>query len=124
MKYILTEKQVNKIMSMVSEQLPMAADIITSAADFGINIDTTGGALENRCQTKKPAKELVLSIFAKSRGTSGKPKINDKVIQSWVSRINKSIQGAGVTSDLQKTLSEIKTPQQLGAVLIAYETKF
>jgi hypothetical protein len=32
--------------------------------------------------------------------------------------------GAGITGDFQKVLSEIKTPQQLGSVLEAYETKF
>jgi hypothetical protein len=40
MKYILTENQAKKLLSMVSEQLPMAADIITSASDFGVNIDS------------------------------------------------------------------------------------
>ena len=34
------------------------------------------------------------------------------------------MQGAGITSDFQKVLSELKTPQQLGSVLIAYETKY
>lgn len=126
MKYILTEKQIEKIMGMVSEQLPMAADIITSAADFGINIDPVGslGGELNSCVKKKNSAELVLSVFAKSRGVSGKPNINDKTIQSWVSRIGKSLQGAGITGDFQKVLSEIKTPQQLGSVLVAYETKY
>ncbi len=126
MKYILTENQAKKLLSVVSEQLPMAADIITSAADFGVNLDV--GASKNlddrACKIKKNSSELVLSVFAKSRGTSGRPNINDKTIQSWVSRISKSMDGAGITGDFQKVLSEIKTPQQLGSVLEAYETKF
>ena len=126
MKYILTERQAKKLLSMVSEQLPMAADIITSASDFGVNIDPTGllGGELDSCIKKKNSSELVLSLFSKSRGTSGRPNINDKTIQSWVSRISKSMQGAGITSDFQKVLSELKTPQQLGSVLIAYETKY
>lgn len=111
---------------MVSEQLPMAADIITSAADFGVNIDPVGnlGGVTSGCQKKKNSAELVLSVFAKSRGLKGQPSTNDKTIQSWVSRISKSMAGAGITPDFQKVLSEIKTPQQLGAVLNAYNTKF
>ena len=127
MKYILTENQAKKLLSMVSEQLPMAADMITSASDFGINIDPVGDLGSKHmgsCSKKKNSSELVLSVFAKSRGISGRPNINDKTIQSWVSRISKSMQGAGITSDFQKVLSEIKTPQQLGSVLVAYETKF
>lgn len=125
MKYILTERQIEKIFGMVSEQLPMAADIITGASDFGVNIDAVGNLGDGKsCLTKKNSAELVLSLFAKTRSTSGRPNINDKTIQSWVSRIGNSLQGAGITGDFQKVLSEIKTPQQLGSVLIAYETKY
>jgi hypothetical protein len=125
MKYILTEKQAKKLLSIVSEQLPMAADIITSAADFGINIDPTGNLSgTNSCEKLKTSAQKVMDAFARSRTLSGKPSKDDKTIQNWVSRISKSMVGAGITGDFQKVLSEIKTPQQLGSVLDSYNNKY
>ena len=125
MKYILTEKQAKKLLSIVSEQLPMAADIITSAADFGVNIDATGNLSgTNSCEKLKTSAQKVMDAFARSRTLSGKPSKDDKTIQNWVSRISKSMEGVGITGDFQKVLSEIKTPQQLGSVLDAYNNKY
>jgi hypothetical protein len=65
-----------------------------------------------------------MDAFSRSRTLSGKPNMNDKTIQNWASRISKSIEGTGITTDFQKVLSEIKTAQQLGSVLDAYNAKY
>jgi hypothetical protein len=125
MKIILTERQLKKLYGIISEQLPMAADIISGASDFGVNIDATGDMSSNvGCQVPKTSAQKVIDSFAKSRTLSGKPSMNDKTIQNWVLRISKSMEGAGITSDFQKVLSEIKTAQQLGSVLDAYNNKY
>ena len=124
MNYILTESQLKRLYGIISEQLPMAADIISGASDFGVNIDATGDMSGAGCQTLKTSAQKVIDSFAKSRTLSGKPSMNDKTIQNWVLRISKSMEGAGITSDFQKVLSEIKTAQQLGSVLDAYQNKY
>jgi len=126
MKYIITERQVEYLSGLINEQLTaMAGDMITSASDFGVNIDsgikTDGG---NGCEKQKTSAQKVMDAFSRSRTLSGKPSKDDKTIQNWVSRISKSMEGVGITSDFQKVLSEIKTAQQLGSVLDAYNYKY
>lgn len=76
------------------------------------------------CQVRKTSSELTLELFSKLRGLSGQPSQTDKTIQSWVVRLNTSISGVGLTNDLIKVLNEIKIPQQMGAVLVAYNNKY
>jgi len=126
MKYILTENQVEKLLGSINEQLTaMAGDMIASASDFGVNIDATGNLSgANSCEKQKTSAQKVMDAFSRSRTLSGKPNMNDKIIQNWASRISKSIEGTGITTDFQKVLSEIKTAQQLGSVLDAYNNKY
>jgi hypothetical protein len=76
------------------------------------------------CEVKKTSGELTLELFGRLRGLSGQPSQTDKSIQSWATRLNTSMSGAGITDDLIKVLNQIKTPQQMGAVLIAYNNKY
>jgi hypothetical protein len=125
MRYILTERQMENLLGSINEQLAMATDIITSASDFGVNIDSTGDLSGGKsCEKQKTSAQKVMDAFSRSRTLSGKPNMNDKTIQNWVSRISKSMEGTGITSDFQKVLSEIKTAQQLGSVLDAYNYKY
>jgi hypothetical protein len=125
MRYILTERQMEKLLGSVDEQLTaMATDMITGASDFGINIDPMGNLGSGGCEKQKTSAQKVMDAFARSRTLSGKPSKDDKTIQNWVSRISKSMEGAGITPDFQKVLSEIKTAQQLGSVLDAYNYKY
>jgi hypothetical protein len=125
MKYIITERQVEYLSGLINEQLTaMAGDMITSASDFGINIDATGNMSGGGCEKQKTSAQKVMDAFSRSRTLSGKPSKDDKTIQNWVSRISKSMEGVGITSDFQKVLSEIKTAQQLGSVLDAYNYKY
>jgi hypothetical protein len=126
MRYILTERQMENLLGSINEQLTaMAGDMITGASDFGVNIDATGDMSgTNSCEKLKTSAQKVMDAFARSRTLSGKPSKDDKTIQNWVSRISKSMEGTGITSDFQKVLSEIKTAQQLGSVLDAYNYKY
>lgn len=119
MKIIINESQLNLILN---EQMGVL-DVMTSMPETGQEVTGLVGKAEN-CQKSKTDAELVLDIFTKAKGVSGQPSQTDKTIQNWVSRIGKSIQGAGITSDFTKVLSEIKTVQQLGAVLNAYHKKY
>ncbi len=60
----------------------------------------------------------------KSKKSTGQPSQNDQKIKNWVIRIGTSIAVTGITPDFIKVLSEIKTPQELGAVLTGYNTKY
>ena len=79
---------------------------------------------QSRCKTYKSSGELSLELFGKLRGISGQPNQLDKTIQSWILRLNNSMTGVGASNDLTKVLSEIKTQQQMGSVLNAYNKKF
>jgi hypothetical protein len=76
------------------------------------------------CKTTKTSSELVMELFMKLRKLSGLTNQSDKTIQSWVQRLSNSMSGVGVSNDLLKVFKEIKTPQQMGSVLIAYDNKF
>ena len=76
------------------------------------------------CKTYKSSGKLTLELFGKLRGISGQPSQLDKTIQSWILRLNNSTKGVGPSNDLTKVLSEIKTKEQMGSVLNAYNKKF
>ena len=94
-------------------------------------VDLTVGS-SNPCLAYKSSAELTLELFGKLRGvgltiTKTEEKNNTgqyQTIQSWISRLNNSMTGAGASNDLTKVLSEIKTQQQMGSVLNAYNKKF
>jgi hypothetical protein len=76
----------------------------------------TGG-----CKTFREKKEFVLDLFIGLRKVSGQ---SDKTIQSWVQRIHNILSQVGGSDDLRKVFNEIKTQQQMGSVLLAYNKKF
>ena len=76
------------------------------------------------CRTYKTKNELTLELFGKLRSLQGQPSQTDKTIQSWVVRLHNSISKVGDSNDIKKVLSEIKTQQQMGSVLNAYNKKF
>jgi len=80
--------------------------------------------VESSCKTYKSSGELTLELFGKLRAISGQTSLLDKTIQSWILRLNNSMKGVGASNDLTKVLSEIKTKEQMGAVLNAYNKKF
>ena len=114
----LTETDLSRIVKRVIKE-----QSILSMPDLGqmvVDIRNTGP----RCMTYKEPNQVVFDIFMKSRKSTGQPSQNDQKIINWVKRIGTSIQGTGISSDFTKVLSEIKTPQELGAVLIGYSTKY
>ena len=76
------------------------------------------------CKTTKTSSELVMELFMKLKKLSGLTNQSDKTIQSWVQRLSNSMSGVGVSNDLLKVFNEIKTPQQMGSVLLTYNNKF
>ena len=119
----LTESDLVRIVKrVISEQLGGLLNMPETGQDVvGTykSTDTIGN-----CKTNKSSYDLILEVFGKLRGISGQPNQADKTIQSWVDRISKSMSGLGVTDDLTKVLSEIKTQQQMGSVLNAYNKRF
>ena len=122
----LTESNLIRIVKKVlNEQMPVM-DMLANMPETGEEVTGLVGVStgDNSCETKKTSSELVLEIFKTSRVVQGQPSQSDKTIQDWVTRISKSMEGAGITSDFTKVLNEIKTTQQLGSVLNAYNKKF
>ena len=76
------------------------------------------------CKTFREKKEFVLDLFIGLRKVSGQPSQSDKTIQSWVQRIHNILLKVGGSDDLRKVFNEIKTQQQMGSVLVAYNKKF
>jgi hypothetical protein len=119
MRIIINETQLDLILN---EQMGVL-DVMTGLPETGQEVTGLVGQ-KNTCEVQKTDAEVVLEIFTKAKALSGQPSQSDKTIQSWVSRISKSIEGIGITSDFTKVLTEIKTAQQLGSVLNAYYKKF
>ena len=90
----------------------------------GIHKSNYSTNYSDKCKTYKSSSELVLDLFTKLRGVSGQPSQSDKTIQSWIQRLHNSMSGLGATSDLTKVFNEIKTQQQMGSLLNAYNKKF
>jgi hypothetical protein len=76
------------------------------------------------CKTFREKKEFVLDLFIGLRKVSGQPSQSDKTIQSWAQRIHNILSQVGGSDDLRKVFNEIKTQQQMGSVLLAYNKKF
>ena len=126
MKRIIKLKEsdlIRIVKKILNEQMPVM-DMLSSIPETGQEVTGLVGVQSTPCEVNKTSSEMVLEIFKKSRGVQGQPSQTDKTVQNWISRISKSMEGVGITSDFTKVLSEIKTPQQLGAVLNGYNTKF
>jgi hypothetical protein len=107
----------------VSEQMGVM-DVLASMPETGQEVTGMVGSSTSPCEVSKTSSEMVLELFGKARGLSGQPSQTDSKIQNWVTRISKSIAGAGITDDFRKVMSEIKTAPELGSVLNAYNKKF
>ena len=128
----LTERDLTRIVKQViREQVPLI-NLLGAATDVGVNIPNYADDLDKAarqtytsgCKTYKSSGELTLDLFSKLRGIAGQTSQLDKTIQSWILRLNNSMKGVGSSNDLSKVLSEIKTQQQMGSVLNAYNKKF
>jgi hypothetical protein len=117
----LTESDLIRIVRrVIKEQGPQFIDIISGASNFGLNFDAGIDGGMYGCKTQKSSYDLVIELFNKSKNLNNKPSTSDTQIKKWVSRIYSSMDGIGMGDDFTKVLSEIKTPEQLGAVLDSY----
>lgn len=114
----LTESDLARIVKRVIKE-----QSILSMPDLGQDVVGLTKMGSNKCLKYKEDPKIVLSLFYNSRKSSGQPSQNDQKIKNWVTRIYNSTKSS-ITSDFTKVLSEIKTPQEFGAVLLGYETKF
>ena len=106
---------------VIKEQGPMSMDIISGGSNFGVNLDSGITYGSYGCKTQKSSYDLVIETFNISKNLSNRPSTSDSQIKKWVSRIYNSMDGIGIGIDFTIVLSEIKTPEQLGAVLDAYK---
>jgi hypothetical protein len=116
----LTESDLVRIVKQVIKEQPLGGLL---------NMPETGySAVDihsfSDCEVNATEAEMILEMFGGLRGLKGQPSTSDKTIQSWVKRLYNSMSGVGISSDLTKVLNEIKTPQQMGAVLNAYNQKY
>ncbi len=118
----LTERDLTRIVKrVINEQLGGLLSMPDTGQDVvGLN----KGFQQSRCKTYKSYGELTLELFGKLRAVVGQTNLLDTTIQSWISRLNNSMKGIGSSNDLSKVLSEIKTKEQMGSVLNAYNKKF
>lgn len=124
----LTESDLTRIVKrVINEQMFFGnAGGLLDMPDLGqdvVGIDKMGGG-KTGCKTYKSSGELTLELFGKLRSIAGQTNQLDKTIQSWILRLNNSMKGIGSSNDLSKVLSEIKTKEQMGSVLNAYNKKF
>ena len=128
----LTERDLTRIVKrVINEQVPLTS-LLGAASDTGLSIPNYANdltvanqnAMKPGCKTYKSYGELTLELFGKLRGIAGQTNQLDKTIQSWILRLNNSMKGVGPSNDLTKVLSEIKTKEQMGSVLNAYNKKF
>ena len=118
----LTESDLVRIVRRVIKEQAFSLGGLESMPDTGY--DAVDSSPQSICKESKRTSELVLELFSKLRGVSGQPNPLDKTIQSWIQRLNNSIKGLGTSNDLTKVFTEIKTQQQMGSVLNAYNKKF
>ena len=123
----LTERDLSRLVKrVINEQLLGNAGGLLSMPE----VDSVDPAMfvdmnvSKKCLTYKSSAEMTLELFGKLRGVAGQTNQLDKTIQSWILRLNNSMTGVGASNDLTKVLSEIKTQQQMGSVLNAYNKKF
>jgi hypothetical protein len=124
----LTESDLSRIVRrVINEQLLMSSGGgLLSMPDTGQDVVGLNKMNNEKygCKTYKSYGELTLELFGKLRGIAGQTNQLDKTIQSWILRLNNSMKGVGPSNDLSKVLSEIKTKEQMGSVLNAYNKKY
>jgi hypothetical protein len=123
----LTESDLTRIVKrVINEQMFFGnGGGLLSMPETGYDAGTiNNNPVEGSCKTYKSSGELTLELFGKLRGIAGQTNQLDKTIQSWILRLNNSMKGLGSSNDLSKVLSEIKTKEQMGSVLNAYNKKF
>ena len=125
-----------RIIRLTESDLARIAKLVINEQMFGFSTPETGydvGMVNHKdleklvmgpCKTYKSSGELTLELFGKLRSIAGQTNQLDKTIQSWILRLNNSMKGLGASNDLSKVLSEIKTKEQMGSVLNAYNKKF
>jgi len=119
----LTERDLSRIVRLViKEQIGGLLSMPETGQDV-VGLSKMG-VIKSGCKTYKSSGELTLELFGKLRGIAGQTDLLDKKIQLWISRLNDSMLGFGSSNDLKKVLSEIKTKEQMGSVLKAYNKKF
>jgi hypothetical protein len=119
----LTESDLTRLVRRVIKEQFLGG--LEAMPELGYSVDIgVGNTPQTGCKTYKSSGELSLELFGKLRGISGQPNQLDKTIQSWILRLHNSMTGVGASNDLTKVLSEIKTQQQMGSVLNAYNKKF
>jgi indole-3-glycerol phosphate synthase len=116
----LTESDLTRIVRRVIQEQALGG--LLDMPEVGQDVVGINNA--QLCKTTKTSSELVMELFMKLKKLKGLTSQSDKTIQSWVQRLSKSMSGVGVSNDLLKVFKEIKTPQQMGSVLIAYNNKF
>jgi hypothetical protein len=111
----LTERDLSRIVKrVINEQVPLI-NLLGAASDVGVNIPNYAddltvanrNATKTGCKVPKTTLEMCQELFNNLIKTKA-PKIEDKKIGEWVSRLNKSAQGFG-GEDISKILSEIPT---------------
>ena len=123
----LTEFDLTRIVKrVINEQMFFGnAGGLLSMPETGADAVNVGYQdMTGKCLTYKSSAEMTLELFGKLRGIAGQTNQLDKTIQSWILRLNNSMKGLGSSNDLSKVLSEIKTKEQMGSVLNAYNKKF
>ena len=88
----------------VSEQMGVM-DVLASMPETGQEVTGMVGSSTSPCEVSKTSSEMVLELYGKARGLSGQPSQTDSKIQNWVTRISKSIAGAGITDDFRKVIT-------------------
>ena len=121
----LTESDLTRIVKRVIQEQGFLGGL-EAMPETGQDVVGLGQSYTNLvgCKTFREKKEFVLDLFIGLRKVSGQPSQSDKTIQSWVQRIHNILSQVGGSDDLRKVFNEIKTQQQMGSVLVAYNKKF
>ena len=123
---LITEEEKNRILNMHKKRSAnhyLVEQSILSMPETGQDVIGIPQFGRGYCEVKKTYDDLVLEMFNKlsKKFTSNQ---QDQLVQKWVVRLYNSMQGVGITDDFIKVLSEIRKPEQMGAVLNAYKLKY
>jgi hypothetical protein len=116
----LTERDLTRIVKrVINEQLGGLLSMPETGVD-AVNVAVV--PMKTACKVAKTTLEMCQELFNNLVKTKA-PKIDDKKIGEWVSRLNKSAQGFGVEK-VSKILSEILTLPAMVNVLQIYYAKY
>lgn len=116
MKYILTEKQVERISNLISEQ--MGIGFWAEQVLWGIN--PIGPGSGGHCQQPKTPREVFVEYY---RVFKTKAKGNDQNIKNLTSNLKKSMEGVNLSSN-QTVLNFFKKYDEstIGSVIVNWRT--